>query len=276
MNYYVYENTLDFSCSLMDKRGKFDMLCQHYHSEYEILFMLDGERYIFVNNGTHKLTAGDIVMIKPYKLHFTENRESEYFKRYVLSFSDKILKSILSEEECLRLTADIHTGVIHLDADAFAAVKTICEDLSGHDYTKDRFLKKKLAAKILTLLDILKNISSPRSLKDSADLICSDNLAGVLNYINRHFNEDLTLDLVVQYAHMSKANFCRVFKRETGNTFLQYLNNLRVAYAHSLLVETDMQIQKISEKAGFSSLLHFERVFKNAHGITPSAVRKKV
>ncbi|MGN1203374.1 MAG: helix-turn-helix domain-containing protein, partial [Eubacterium sp.] len=79
---------------------------------------------------------------------------------------------------------------------------------------------------------------------------------------------------IIKYSHMSRANFCRVFKKETGNTFLQYLNNLRIAYAHSLLTETNMPIQRISEKSGFSSVLHFDRVFKNIHGITPSAMRK--
>lgn len=274
MNYYVYENTLDFSCSYMKKYGDFNMICQHYHSAYEILFMTDGVRYAFFNNGMHRITAGDIVIIKPYTIHFTENRDSNYFERYVLNFSDKVFQSVLSENECSELLSSLNTRLIHLEENNFIFVRKMFEELSKSK-TKNRLSSKKTVSKIITLLDTIANMPSEESCVDKTDIICSGQIADVLNYINYHFTESLSLDFIVNYSHMSKANFCRIFKKETGNTFLQHLNNLRVAYAHSLLIETNMPIQKIADKAGFSSVMHFDRIFKNTHSMSPSEFRRQ-
>ena len=56
-------------------------------------------------------------------------------------------------------------------------------------------------------------------------------------------------------------------------TFMEHLTGLRIARAHDLLVRTDEPIQSIAESSGFSSLLSFERLFKNALGKSPQAVR---
>lgn len=274
MYYYVFQNVPDFGVGYMEMRKKFNMTCQHYHTAYEVLFMTGGERYIFFNNGSYRLTAGDIVFITPYTLHLTENKESNYFRRYVLNFSDKIFKSVFDDKECSQFLKKIHNGIIHIEGTQLEFTERIFKDLSILDISKDKYSKKMLAAKMITLIDMFAYSGNYNTAYKESELIYSDNLAKTLNYINHHFTENLTLDFVVDYAHMSKATFCRIFKNETGNTFLQYLNSHRVAYAHSLLLESDMSIQSISEKTGFSSILHFERVFKNIHGITPSAIRK--
>lgn len=100
-------------------------------------------------------------------------------------------------------------------------------------------------------------------------------MADAINYINKSFTNDLSLDFIVRYSHMSRADFCRKFKKECGSTFLRYVNNLRAAYAHSLLSETDMPVSKIAEKAGFSSVIHLDRIFKSIHGISPSELRRR-
>lgn len=275
MKYYVYQDTPDFSYSLMEKHGKFNMLCSHYHKTYEMLVILDGTRYAFFNNGIHCLTAGDIMLVKPYTLHMTENRDSVYFKRYALNFSDRLLDLLLSEKERQKLLSRVHTGIVHANEDEMKTVVQLINNMSEADKGSGTLSRKQLAANMLVLIDMLGKLPSMTQGNNKEDIICSDGLADALNYINRYFAKDITLDQIVSYAHMSKANFCRVFKKETGDTFLNYLNSLRVAYAHNLLIETDMKIQDIAVKAGFSSVLHLERVFKKVHGISPSAMRKR-
>ena len=74
---------------------------------------------------------------------------------------------------------------------------------------------------------------------------------------------------------MSKSHFCHLFSKETGSTFLQYVNNLRISEAHRLLLETDMKIHEISDNVGFHSVAQMTRVFKSIHGVSPSQLRKK-
>lgn len=264
----------DFYCDYEEKHTKHNMLCQHYHEAYEILLMADGVKYVFFNDGMYRLEAGVLVILKPYKLHYSESRESNYYKRYVMNFTDTMLKNILSDDECNSLLKGLHSGVIHLNEYELRAATERFEDILALKERKDTIAKKLLSANIAVLIEKLKCFLKNTTDCEKIDIACSHNMAEVLNYINSHFNEDISLEFITNYAHMSKSNFCRIFKEETGTTFLQHLNNLRVAHAHSLLVTTNKSMQKIAEETGFSSLLHFERVFKNIHGTAPSVVRK--
>ncbi len=75
---------------------------------------------------------------------------------------------------------------------------------------------------------------------------------------------------------MSKSHFYSVFAKETGSTFLQYVNNLRAAEAHRLLLETDMKIREISDNVGFHSVAHMTQIFKEIHGVSPTAFRRNI
>lgn len=275
LNYYVYENTPIFTCELREIYHPFNMRCSHYHSGFEIIFMIKGDRYVFLNNGLHHVKRGDIVIFCPYQLHHTVSHENLYFKRYVLNFSNEIFSSLFSEKETSCFLHTVASQIIHIDEKYMTIMEDMFEEFLKYNNNSDILTKKIIAAKLITLLDGIKKIPVPVSGSASANMECSSGFAYTLNYINNHFKDDLTLDFISEYAHMSKTHFCRVFKKETKTTFLQYINNLRIAYAHNLLIETDRSINTIAENAGFSSLLHFERVFKQIHGITPSAMRKR-
>ena len=74
---------------------------------------------------------------------------------------------------------------------------------------------------------------------------------------------------------MSRYHFCRIFHSATGATFLEYLYNVRLAKAHQLLLGSDLSLNEISSRCGFSSTSHLARIFKNAYGIPPREFRKR-
>ena len=73
-----------------------------------------------------------------------------------------------------------------------------------------------------------------------------------------------------------KIYFCRLFKKGTGKSYIDYLNYVRVSTAEELLRTTDLSISIIMEKTGFTSLSYFTKVFKNQNGISPSSYRKHI
>lgn len=272
---YVYQETPDFLSSFMERYGKYEMLYHHYHSTYEIFFMLDGYRYSFFGSGVHRIVHGDILIFKPYVLHYNDNRESNYFKRYVMNFSDKAFSSVLDENETKRLLSCLKTGVIHLEEHEIPQFENLFKEINGSQIINGSYDRKRLAILLFNFIDMLGKRTVKHCFSTGADIVCSEEMVNTLNYINRHFMEDISLDDIIKHVHMSKSYFCKVFKKETGHTFLQYINDMRTVYAHRLLTESDMPIQKIAENAGFSSIAHFERVFKQAHGISPREMRKK-
>ena len=72
---------------------------------------------------------------------------------------------------------------------------------------------------------------------------------------------------------MSDSYFASTFKREMGQTFGKYLENVRMQRAKELLTGTEMTIEEVAERTGYASSLSFRRAFKKVQGVTPSMVR---
>ena len=87
-------------------------------------------------------------------------------------------------------------------------------------------------------------------------------------------NPELMLKTVADYVGFSEKYFSTRFTRECGCTFINYLNDLRIKRAQELLVQTDLKIYEISEAAGYSSVEHFNHMFKKKLCISPKDYRK--
>ena len=92
----------------------------------------------------------------------------------------------------------------------------------------------------------------------------------VKDYIRENISNDIILDDVVSLSGMSSSHFSRVFKEETGSTFVECLNNIRVDKAIELLENTDYKIKDISGMVGFRNQTYFITTFKSIKGMTPN------
>ncbi len=89
------------------------------------------------------------------------------------------------------------------------------------------------------------------------------------------YAESLSLKAALQLAGMSKANFARQFPRYTGCTFVDFLNRVRLDHARRLVMGSGETIREIAYKTGFNHLSHFNRLYRRAHGLPPSADRQR-
>jgi AraC-like DNA-binding protein len=92
-------------------------------------------------------------------------------------------------------------------------------------------------------------------------------------YIHHHFREPLTLAQAAYQADLSPHYFSECFHAATGVPFQRYLRDLRLRFAHSLMVVSDASITDLCLASGFSSLSNFERAFKAYYGLSPRAYR---
>lgn len=99
----------------------------------------------------------------------------------------------------------------------------------------------------------------------------------VFQYAMDHFAETISLDQVAEKANMSKNAFCRYFKKRTNKTFFQFLIEIRIKQACTLLYrEQELSISEISELCGFQNIANFNRKFKEIKQSTPSQYRRKL
>ena len=121
---------------------------------------------------------------------------------------------------------------------------------------------------LLTYLIWMTSLTSEK--KQTAD----DTARKVLNYLHSNLNKNMTIDLLADYAGISKYHLIRLFKKETGFTPIDYLNTLKVSRAKILLQRTTMTVTAISHSVGISDEKYFSRLFKNHTGLSPNQYRK--
>lgn len=137
---------------------------------------------------------------------------------------------------------------------------------------------------VLRLIEILKILSldksardlnttdAPKSPRNNSD---ADRLDTILLYLRENYARRISLAEVARLVSMSEASLMRFLKRWTGKTFIDHLNEIRVAEAASCLTNSSDSVSEICYKCGFNNLSNFNRVFKRRKGCTPTEYRER-
>ena len=97
----------------------------------------------------------------------------------------------------------------------------------------------------------------------------------VLEYVMANFKNDIKLEEVAGEANMSPTSFCRYFKNRTNKTVMQFINEIRIGYAHKMLVETQYNVEQICYECGFKNVSNFYEQFQKITGKSPFKYRKE-
>ncbi|OUZ16603.1 hypothetical protein A5868_001525 [Enterococcus sp. 12F9_DIV0723] len=107
---------------------------------------------------------------------------------------------------------------------------------------------------------------------------CEEKLAFIkeaVRFIQKNFRDKLTLEMVSAHVYMNPQYFSRVFKKEIGLSYTDYVNNLRIQFACKLLETSDFPSYRISNECGFNDPSYFNRVFFKQMKTTPNKYRKQ-
>ena len=100
-------------------------------------------------------------------------------------------------------------------------------------------------------------------------------LAAALRYVEQHCSEPLTVTRVAREAGLSRAHFSELFRAAYGVTFSEHLRRVRLNTATTLLRTTSLNATQVAHRAGFASVTHFHRAFKDHTGRTPKKYREE-
>jgi len=97
----------------------------------------------------------------------------------------------------------------------------------------------------------------------------------ILAYMKTHYSHDISLDHLADLMHLHPNYISSLFKKETGDTFVNYLNGLRIQAAQKLLTEQrNLPVSVIGQRVGYENRHYFTKVFKKYTGMTPGAYRE--
>ncbi|MCI2047305.1 MAG: AraC family transcriptional regulator [Faecalibacterium sp.] len=249
----------------------------HWHDAMEIIYIKKGSGCVTVNLHSYPVAAGSIVLVAPGRLHAIDGAPGGRMEYENIIFSldildtpqgdwcqENVLRPLrdgrLDIPVCLAPGAPLHEAAAHaLDA-ADAACGT-----AGPGYS---LLVKSQLYQLLYLLYHAAG-SAPAARADSN----AARLKTVLSYVGEHYAEPITVAQAARAAHYSPAHFMRFFHAGTGQSFIEYLTEHRLAAAARALQETDAAVSEIAQSCGFASASYFCRRFREKYGTSPRDYR---
>jgi len=136
------------------------------------------------------------------------------------------------------------------------------------------------AKRLLLVMEILDNLSQTETYKTCLNYDISngsrdsERMSLVLDYINTQYDMEISTGYIADKVGLTPNSFCRMFKKITKKSFLEFVNEFRIQKAGSLLEKGDKNISEVMYSSGFNDLSYFSKQFKKFNGITPSAYQK--
>lgn len=251
---------------------------QHFHDDLEFLYITSGTFKCVSNNVTYIAHKEDIVFINSRIPHATECLEP-YTSYDMIQFDTSNFSSdtISGFSKYLSRFININKAPVVVFKSDWEHTKELKMYLDGI-FTE--YIEKKPSYELYiksNVLNIIAFLSRYDYLTDSSIFFDEKNIEKVmpaLNYIDEHYDEQITLEELSGVLNLNPSYFCRLFKKATNSTFVEYLNFVRVCKSEKKLSSSKESIAEISLNLGFSSVSYFNKVFKNIKGCTPTEYKK--
>lgn len=239
----------------------------HYHDSYELYYLAGGSRRILVQDRIYELEPGDAVLFKPNVFHRSMNSGSHI--RYNIEFTSDFMSSYFTETASAELLSCFETEYIRLEPDECHELERLFRSARSEYESGGLFY--------ISFACILKLLCSAAARTPIQPKQCltkaSRTLQPVIEYINKNYADIVGIDEIASQCYLNKSYLCRLFKKETGMTLTQYINNVRIQRACEMISDTELDMTEIALRCGFSSAPYFSSVFKSAVKCTPSEFR---
>lgn len=265
----------------LKRKTEYNMYNYHLHQEFEIYYLLSGERKYFINNTIYKIQQGNLILIDANEIHKTGNIGQQSHERTVLNFSPSFLKEFYPYISQLRLLDCFNSKyrVLPLSFQYKKNVEVILNKMldltqkqSDFNDTRKKFYLQILLCELLVLIDNF--IDELKEKEYEYTQLIHPKISEIIKYINEHYQEFITLEDMANRFKMSTSYLSKLFYKTTNFTFTQYLNSVRIKNSKYLLENPEYRIIDVAQKSGFNSNTHFTRVFKNVTGVSPTEYRK--
>ena len=230
----------------------------HLHTSAELIYIEKGEAALTTGTLEYKLTKGDFVFIMPSMLHCIAPID-ETTTVYVINIKNELIADIIKRYSGLRPASPV--------LKAMDVPPQLLYALSALSTERD----KNIAHSWVNLM--VNIVTSKLRFAEIHDGVTSDLSNKVLTYLSIHFREQISLDNLAEAMGVSRFHLSHLFSNKLGIGFKEYLNNLRVECAKSILRSTDIPVAEIYEASGFENQRTFNRVFRDATGQSPRNYR---
>lgn len=239
----------------------------HFHAETEILYGISGESTVMIRDKSYVLRPGDIVAINSGIEHQIHGDDTAAVCR--VHYHRTLIDRTVGYK-----SGDLNANSVTDSERSYDKLREIFRKLilDELDVTRpDRCRQNSLLYELLGELLHHFNMSSEQARGESPE---DERVMKMIRYVNQNFHETISLNDLADELFTSISTLSRLFKKQTGMHFAEYVKGLRLRYACQELKYSDSNITKIAIDSGFTNLSSFNRSFRDEFDMSPTDYRK--
>lgn len=231
----------------------------HYHDLYELYFITEGTCDYFIDNRSYHLVPGDLVLIPEGIIHNTEYHSTGH-SRMLINCARRYIPAAAEPK-----------GYFYRNPETAETIHRIFREI-GEEYRRpDRLSMDVIECQMKLLFFLLARHAEASTPAEAGN----ETVTRAVAYLRRHFTADVSLAETAAATAVSPEHLSRLFKKETGMGFREYLNLLRLQKAEQLLKQSRRAtVAQIAAECGFADSNYFSVKFKKMYGISPKALQK--
>lgn len=258
----------------------YPVVTTHWHEEAELTLITKGNCFYQIDLIDYEVKEGDILFIPPLFLHSISQKTSEEFfsETYVFHMnflggnstdicSTRYLTPMINQEFSMPC-------LITPEHPVYVSLKKIFNQITSlYDETVVGY-ELALKSLFLQVVFLLLQYSEKKTTFDTK--ASSDKLKSVLDYIELHYADAISISELAKLCYFSDYHFMRFFKKHMNMTCVEYMNNLRLEKSVELFEQGNWSILDVSLSVGFHNLSYFHRAFKKKYHMTPRSFLKEL
>lgn len=245
----------------------------HWHRELEILYILNGHATVNMDGERYELDSLDAIVVDYAKIHEVIY-ELPQTMGICIHVSRQLLRRFINDSELLAIQC-AGKRLTEEQTEYYSELCSYLKELTVLYVNQKNTYELKSTALILNILAcLIEHFSEPvtQAISD-AKVSNMERLERICDYVEHHYQEEITLQEAADELGLNKEYFCRFFKQNTGNSFIRYVNQVRINHIYQDLLHTDESVQDIMERHGFYNQKLFYRMFKERYDCTPREAR---
>lgn len=258
----------------------YPVVTTHWHEEAELTLITKGNCFYQIDLIDYEVKEGDILFVPPLFLHSISQGTSEEFfsETYVFHMnflggnstdicSTRYLTPMMNQEFSMPcLITPEHSVYVSLRK-IFSQITSLYDEaVIGYELA--------LKSLFLQVVFLLLQYSEKKTAPDTK--ASSDKLKSVLDYIELHYADTISISELAKLCYFSDYHFMRFFKKHMNMTCVEYINNLRLEKSVELFEQGNSSILDVSLSVGFHNLSYFHRAFKKKYHMTPLSFIKEL
>ncbi len=263
---------------------------QRQPMEFVLFYIVKGNMYIEENGKKYHLTQGDYIILDPKRCHKGYKTSAVHY--FYIHFTwENATETTLTETEYMELAKSSRTNAMNIfqrqnilenhlivpkhfksGSSNYKSIYRMCREMKKSYHEMLEYYQCITAAKLIGLLGEITRLCDDSFLSAKREFE-NQNMTNLLEYLKENYKEKITGRDIENALHSNFDYLNRRFKKYTGMTIFQYLNEFRILCSQEMLRSSHITLREIALENGFVNEFYFSRVFKKITGNTPTDYR---